>query len=124
MIELEIPFKTPSINHLYGHTRFGSMYIKPEAKKLRKQIEDILLSSLGSSFEHINDVMLRVEVEIHENWYTQKKEIKRADLSNREKFLIDSVFEAIGLDDKLIFEHTMKKVQDEREFAIVRISEI
>jgi len=124
MIEVEIPIKTPSVNHLYGHARFGGMYIKPEAKKIRKEIEEILLSQIGTSFEHVNDVMLKVDVEIHENWYTQKGEIKRVDLANREKFLIDSIFEAIGLDDKLIFEHTMKKVQDEKERAIVRISKI
>lgn len=124
MIEIEIPIKTPSINHLYGHTRFGSMYIKPEAKKIRKEIEEMLLTQIGTSFEHVNDVMLKVDVEIHENWYTQKGEIKRVDLANREKFLIDSIFEAMGLDDKLIFEHSMKKVQDDKERAIVRITKL
>jgi len=124
MIQIEIPMKTPSINHLYARGRFGNTYLKPEAKKIRQEIEDAILPAVGTSFEHVDDKKLKVTVEIHENWYTKDKKIKRVDLANREKFLIDSVFIALGIDDKLIFEHCMRKIQDDKEYAVVTIEEL
>ena len=41
MIEIKIPFKTPTINHLYGQRGFRK-YLKPEAKILRKGIKEIV----------------------------------------------------------------------------------
>ena len=64
---------------------------------------------------------LKVRVEIHEDWLTKKGEIKRKDVANRENFLIDSVFNALGIDDKFIFEHNIIKCQDSREFSIIKI---
>ena len=51
----------------------------------------------------------------------EKGDVKKVDISNREKFLIDSVFNALEIDDKNIFEHTMKKIQDDEEFALIEI---
>jgi len=118
-MKITIPFKTPSINHLHGHNKFGAFYLKPEAKKLREEIKEIITNQ---SFPLIpKEVPLKVTTEIHENWYTKKGLIKTKDVSNREKFLLDSIFEAINSDDKFIFEHTMKKIQSDKEFAIVTI---
>ncbi len=119
MIKVVIPFKTPSINHLYGHNKFGAFYLKPEAKELREKIKKIVNASFPLSAQE--ETPLKVIAEIHENWYTKKGTVKKMDLSNREKFLIDSVFDALGLDDKFIFEHIMKKVQSEEEKAVIKI---
>ena len=120
MIEIKIPFKTPTSNHLYWHK--GNIKImKSEAKELRERINQICLEIPNTLKEGLKE-KLKVEVEIHENWYTKKWGIARKDISNREKFLTDSVFKSLGIDDKLIFEHTMKKVQSETEFAIIKIS--
>ncbi len=118
-MEIKIPFKTPTINHLYGQRGFRK-YLKPEAKKLRKEIIGICQVK-SKDLERLWDVKLKVVVEIHEDWFTKKGDIKKKDISNREKFLIDSVFEALGLDDKFIFEHKMIKVQDIDEFAIIKV---
>ena len=94
-----------------------------EARELKEEIKQIVYKSLPFVCSNLNDG-LRVEVEIHENWITKKGEIKKKDIANREKFLIDSVFAALGIDDKFIFEHSMKKVQDDQEFAIIKIEEV
>jgi Holliday junction resolvase RusA-like endonuclease len=121
-MQINIPIKTPSINHLHGHNRFGNVYLKPEAKKLRTEIQEAVLSSVGQSFEEIKNMKLKVITEIYENWMTKDENVKRIDIGNREKFLIDTVFEALGIDDKFIFEHTMKKVQSETdERAVITI---
>ena len=119
IFQIKLPFKTPTINHLYWHK--GNMKImKTEAKKLREDISKIVVSRLPFVCSNLNSG-LKVTVEIHENWLTKKGEVKKKDVANREKFLIDSVFGALGIDDKFIFQHHISKVQDTEEFAIVRI---
>jgi len=122
---IKIPFKTPTINHLYGQRGFHK-YLTKEATQLRKEIEEIIYSheSLTSSLMIFAIKKLKVIVEIHEDWLTKKGDVKRKDVANREKFLIDSVFNALGIDDKFIYEHTMKKIQSDEEFAIIKIEEI
>ena len=121
-MEIKIPFKTPTINHLYWHK--GNMKImKTEAKELREKIKNIIITTIDRNTKFIfNNQRLKIIVEIHENWLTKKEEVARKDISNREKFLLDSVFKALGIDDKFIFEHTFLKVQDEKEFALIKLN--
>jgi len=121
-MEIKIPFKTPTINHLYGQRGFRK-FLKPEAKKLREEITN-LCKVRSEELERLWCMQLEVEVKIYENWFTTTGEIKRKDVANREKFLIDSVFNALGIDDKQIFKHTMKKVQSDEEFAIIKIEQL
>lgn len=122
MVEIKIPFKTPTVNHLYGHTMRGAFYIKPEARKLRKEIveicEKVSLEDLGA-YER-----LKLVVEIHEDWFCKNGSVKKKDVANREKFLIDSVFGGLGIDDKFIFEHTTIKKQSDQEYSIIKIFSI
>ena len=116
---IEIPFKTPSVNHLYGQ-HGNHRYIKPEAKKLRAEIVDICL--LHSLELKDNILPLEVHVKVYENWYTISKTVKKKDIANREKFLIDSVFLGLGIDDKMIFKHVMEKIQSEEEKCTVEVT--
>ena len=125
MIEIKIPFKTPTINHLYWHK--GNMKImKTEAKKLRQEIiqicKEVPTGRLGR-FEQEN-AGLKVIVEIYENWKCKDGSVKKKDVSNREKFLIDSIFEGLDIDDKFIFEHTTIKRQSDKEYSIIKIEKI
>ena len=112
---IEIPFKTPTINHLYGHRGYR-MFLKKEAKELREEIIKLI-----PDHEFKSTDKLSVQVDIYEDWYTQQGEIKRKDIANREKFLIDSIFDGLKLDDKQIFEHKIKKIQSNTEKAIITI---
>jgi Holliday junction resolvase RusA-like endonuclease len=118
MISITIDKKTPSINHLYGQKGFRK-FIKPEGKAIREYIFSLFLNKPIDNKYYNTPLM--VNVDIYENWLTKKDKVARKDVSNREKFLIDSVFMALGLDDKYIFYHTMKKVQSEKEKAIITI---
>jgi Holliday junction resolvase RusA-like endonuclease len=101
------------------------MYLKAEAKRLREEIEDIVIQTLSEGGHNLNDIKnevpLKVEVYIHESWYANNGNVRRTDVANREKFLLDSVFNALGIDDKFIFSHTMIKVDSEEELAVVSI---
>ena len=54
--------------------------------------------------------LLEVHTTIHENWYNRNGSIKKKDLVNKEKFLIDSVMSGLRLDDSQVWKHTMEKV--------------
>ena len=118
MLKIKIPFKTPSVNHLYGYFR-GRMFVKAEAKKMKEEIIE-LVKSLNLPI--INSEPIKITCEIHEDWYYKKGGARRSDVANREKFLIDAVFEGLGIDDKWIFENKLIKKQNEKkEFAIIQI---
>lgn len=118
-MEITIPFKTPTINHLYFNWNNRRILTK-ESRQIKKEIQEITMKSLPFVCPNLNDG-LTVEVEIHENWLTKKGEVKKKDISNREKFLIDSIFDALNIDDKYIFEHSMRKVQSKKEYAVIEI---
>lgn len=119
---ITIPFRTPTINHLYGQRGFRK-YLMPEAKKLREEIKEIVLKDISFICPNLNDG-LKVTTEIHEDWFCKNGSVKRKDIANREKFLIDSVFDALGIDDKFIFGHTMRKIQSNEEKAIIIIEKL
>jgi len=118
---IKIPFKTPTINHLYWHR--GNMKImKTEAKELREQIEDVILKSVSYlDREELKKQKLDVVVEIFEDWLTKSGDIKRKDIQNREKFLVDSVFNSLDIDDKHIFKCCFEKKQSLEDYAIITI---
>jgi Holliday junction resolvase RusA-like endonuclease len=121
-MQIIIPFKTPTINHLYlMHGRFR--FMTKEAKEIKKEIIDIVDKIKKEQFNITPK--LKISIDVYEDWLTKKGEVKIKDLANREKFLIDCVFEALGIDDKFIFEHIMKKIQSEtEEKAVITIEEI
>ena len=45
ILELTLPIPL-SVNHLYGHNRFGSVYMKPEGKQYKKQISEIIIKEV------------------------------------------------------------------------------
>lgn len=114
-MRIEIPFKTPSVNHLYFTFRNLKILTK-EARELKKQILEIVEEK-----PELFEKKLKVIVEIYENWYYKNGAVKRADVSNREKFLIDAVFDGLGIDDRYIFEQILIKKQSEKEFAVIEI---
>ncbi len=118
-MEIIIPFKTPTINHLYWH-RGNIKIMKTEAKRLRDSIYAIVIDKLSENGykDELRGKELKVYTEINEDWYNKSNGlIKKKDVANREKFLIDSVFKALDIDDSHIFEHTIKKIQNEKEFV-------
>ena len=116
--------KTPSVNNLYGHNHFGSTYMKKEAKFLRAEIIKTVQEQAikqGFKLEDWSGRLLRCSVIIHEDWFCKKPlgKVKVKDISNREKFLVDSVFLGLELGDEFIWQHTMTKQDSTQQIAIV-----
>ena len=126
-MRITIPFKTPSINHLYFNYRNVRILTK-EARQLKKDIFNIVDKiEKTSPFSSIPlpSIPLKVTTKIYEDWYYKNSKIRTCDIANREKFLIDAIFDALGVDDKYIFEQHLIKVQsDDKEFAEIEINAI
>jgi len=118
---VEIPFKTPTVNHLYWH-RGNIKILKKPAKECREEIIELVKNCNYVLNDYLCE-KLKVTVEIYENWYYKTTgEVARRDIANREKFLVDSVFEALDIDDKMIFSLTMIKHQSmTEEKAIITV---
>ncbi len=123
-MKLIIKKKTPSVNHLYGFKGYHKFLTK-EAKELRSYIDEIVkkkVSNRNLDIEDYENKKLSLLVEIHENWLTKSGDVYKKDISNREKFLVDSIFKSLGLDDKFIWDHIMRKIQSiTEEKAVVEI---
>ena len=132
-IEITLPFKTPSVNTLYFTNRYTGRRTKStEARQLCERIKTIIndIGDIGEFKYDLeewieSDLELKVTIDIYENWYTKKLTIKKKDVANREKFILDSVFEVLGLEDSTIFTVTLNKVQSmDEEKAVVIIDTI
>ena len=121
---ITIPFKTPTINHLHGFWR-GHVVLKAAAKRLKKEIKEIIEkaedNNISGIINNVSGIKLKVHADIYEDWYYKNGAICRKDIANREKFLIDAVFDALLIDDKHIFESSFRKVQSDEEKAIITI---
>ena len=111
------------MNNLYGKTfRHGGLYLKTEAKKLKEEIGEIIRASKINA-EEFKEKKLRVKVQVFENWITKKGDVKKKDVANREKFIIDKIFEILGLEDKFVYDMRLEKIQSDSEHSIVSIEE-
>ena len=108
---------------MYRVTRQGK-FLKREALNLRARIiEDVKEQIKENLFQE--DKKLTIGIIFVENWNYKNGEIKQVDLDNRLKFLIDSVFTALDLNDKMIYEIYARKEQSElSEATIITIDEM
>ncbi len=122
--EIIIPEKVPSSNIVYWQKGYHK-FIKKPYKELRERIRAIVKRKMGNlnlDMDDYIDKKLYVDIEVSENWFTKKGTVARHDLANKHKFLIDSIFMELGIDDKWIWELHMKKIESiEGDKAVVEI---
>lgn len=115
-----IPFKTPTINHMYAHR--GNMKImKATARKIQTEIIAIVDKIDIAEKNKLRLEKLAVSVEVHESWYTNAGTVRKKDVANREKFLIDSIFKALAIDDSNIWALRFLKINSEEEKSVITI---
>lgn len=117
-MKFKIDGKTPTVNHIYASGKYGRRFMISSAKKLKVEIIECIHTqseSQGYNAYDWHNRLLEVTVIIYENWFTKKDTIKKKDIANREKFIVDTVFEALCLDDAQIWKHTMIKQVETRE---------
>lgn len=66
-----------------------------------------------------------LEIEFHSSqWLTKKKEVAKKDIDNLLKVSIDALMDALGIDDKNIFQLSVKKVISESPMVVYSLFEM
>ena len=124
----EFPFIPPSTNHIYMIVP-KRMILNKQAKQVKQDINKIVQTQIDLDRIDLNSLMVegrkfKVDIEFYTKWYNKNGTIKKRDVANREKLLIDSIFETLGIDDKSIWDINLKKIHDETDKTIVNITPV
>ena len=117
LIELEYKIDI-SVNDMYWTTGKGK-YLKKIPLQLRaKIIKDVRAIKNDLPV----DTTLDMEIWASEDWLCKDGSAKKKDLDNRLKFLIDSVFKGLEMDDKYVFDiHAHKQQSEKLEGTVIMI---
>ena len=71
------------------------------------------------------DDRFEVEIIVHTDWYYKNGKLRRLDIHNMDKLLVDAVFYRLGIDDSHVWKLTSSKYQDcNNSFTQVNIARI
>lgn len=109
------------MNGLYGIAARGSqikVYLKTEGRQFKEKAK-LFMPKCG--FTETGKIAL--EIEIHGRWFCQNGSIRRLDLPNLEKVLIDAIAEKyLDGKDERVFQKLTKKVEAAEEAVLVKIA--
>lgn len=119
-VDFVIPGRVLSANDMYRRSKNG-IYLTQEAKDYKK----IAVSFVRAAFKGQNHGggILKFELEVNDNWYTQDGKVRHIDADNMIKLVQDAIFQVkeVGIDDSMIFDARVKKVQNKSELPHARI---
>ena len=119
-IKFVIPLMPPSMNSLYQIIfSMKQVQLKPEIRLWKTQAKQFIppWKSNGDS----KTGWLYFNADIYTQVYFKNGKVRKIDLQNLEKCLIDCVCEKLGLNDEFIFEKHTKKVDSEKDKIEVEI---
>lgn len=106
-----LPFP-PTMNHRMIPHR-GRLILSPDHRAYKNLLNLYLHKKCLTTYHNFTSKKLNVTV-IYEGpksaWFTKSGEIKKKDVENRHKGLLDVIMPYFDLDDSQIFEITIKKV--------------
>ena len=133
MIDVDLPLP-PSVNRAYATTRSGRRLLTSEGKLYKQSVRDIIgqrYSVVTPELTHLGQKPLSLSVKIYtrvenKGWSDGKvkNRYKRVDISNRVKLLEDALFEALGVDDCLVFKLTVEKIDSDDEYVHINLEEV
>lgn len=93
------------------------VYLSQEAKLFKTKVKCSM-----PAVNVYDDELFSIHIHIHSNWYYKNGRVKKHDIQNLDKLLIDAIFEKLGVDDSRLFEVTLRKVQNATEgFTMVEL---
>ena len=136
MLTFTITSKPCSVNSAYiSQGRFRKLSPDARAFKLSAGTEILeqlqhLLDVEPGALQPLSGSRLALKLSYHRsNWLTKSGTIRKVDIASYEKLTVDTVFEALaqylpGLDDSLLFEVALKKIEDGKEYITIEIEVI
>ena len=103
ILQITIPHKPLTTNHIYGRTRFGKTYLKEEAKNFKEMVKGIMNGSKLNYDPKKHYISLETYFYLS-RFYTNSGSInlKAGDIDNFKKILIDAIFESLCINDAYI----------------------
>lgn len=115
--QFTVPALPPSYN-VHFKINYGSrqIYLSNTARAFKNLTK---YSMPPTDFKE--DSRFKMEMEYHGRWHYKNGKVKRKDIQNLDKILIDAIFERIGCDDSRLWEIKGTKVEDVCENTLVRL---
>lgn len=125
-LNMRLDGKITSVNKTYLRGRNGGVFLAPEVVEYRKAQAPIVRKYLKDSGTTYEGGLLIVVIDVCCDFFTKGQQIKRLDLDNFAKNILDTIFPALGIDDKAVFDLRLKKVQytQGQPYIIVKIKEV
>ena len=86
------------------------VYLSKEAKDFKKLVS-LLIPPM--TLPNTPNTKYKLTITIVNNWYTKKGTIRRHDIQNLDKLLVDCIAQRLGFDDSQIFEEHLIKEQSQ-----------
>jgi len=107
-VDFRLPTPPPSMNALYQiHYAKRQVFMKPEVRAYKNTAKLYV-----PPFDTKKEDMLGIEMAVSQDWYFKNGAMKKQDVQNMAKVLIDIVAEKMGFDDSQVWEFRLVKVQE------------
>ena len=106
ILSLAVPALPPSVNHMYISGRAGQRRLTPEALAFRELVK----SALGDRPWRPHGLLLAVCFFSSPHWITKRRLIRKMDVDNRQKALLDAIGNATGVNDCRFWEYHAYKI--------------
>lgn len=120
LVKFTIPFLPISCNSLYGiSSKRGrvQVFLKGEARSFKEKAKLFMpMRTVSPSY------LFKLEIKVMAPWHTENGHVKKQDIQNLEKILIDAISEKYEFNDSRIWIKYCEKVESEKEEVEVRLS--
>lgn len=117
-MQITIPGLPPTTNHAFIQ-RGRFRVLAPDARKFKEMVEELVTNL------HLDPPQgrLMVAIRLHSSRWLLKDGvgIRKMDVANREKLVLDAIFKTLGVDDSNIWLLSLEKVVDTEEVTEVTI---
>jgi Holliday junction resolvase RusA-like endonuclease len=117
LVEFTIPGKCIGYNkHFKINYRTRQIYLTQAAHDWKRKVH-----VETPKIESGEDDLIQLEIEVYQNWFFKNGKIKKEDIHNMDKILIDSMCGKWGIDDSRVQLMSIQKIQSDEEFVRVRV---
>lgn len=110
-VTFRLPSPPPSMNSIYNVLyNQRTVAMKPEVRAYKTQMKFFVPKMTVTDNQHVS-----MTFEVVQNWHFKNGKIKKQDVHNMSKVLVDLVAEKMGFDDSQVWYFAMSKTDSETE---------
>jgi len=121
-LKMRLDGKITSVNKIYRRGKYGGVFLAPEVVAYREEQAPVVKQYHRDSGTKYEGGLLIVVVDVCMDFFTKGHEIRRLDIDNFAKNILDTIFPPLGIDDKAVFDLLLKKVQYDKGQPYITVS--